>query len=401
MVVADETGGFKRMLPIGDYSTIDATPESVKVDENGDGGRSQIIQLKGQVGTDVPILSTLPVVRQAPPWREDGEWLAVNLRELFPGVLVTAMAVDGENQLWIGSTLGLIKYDGFEYVLYSLLEQDGLSIDQMGFDPAGGLWIVDVRRGVYRFEEGQLSAFDFMDPALLRLDELMVGEDGAVWFGGMLGIVCYQGGRFRLVEAIQNYRIAAAKSIAVSSQGSLWIAGPSNRLHRYFNGRLEEVPGWQQDRAIQRASYGSLGTDSANHIYLNGAEGQLLRFDDGVKVSEIQRSELARLDESIVELVVHGPDRVWTAGGDVHRITSDGMSHSGKQLGLEFSEIEQIAIETVSHCLASLCLQYQTAKLYISRHSLYYTFNVCLLVRRRKMFECELKMRENKMIISK
>ncbi len=342
MIVADEEGRFERLLPVGDYSTLAASPDQIQIEATS-AARSIELTLDSHEGHSVPLLAASPVVKQALSWGGMGEWLAVDLRELYPGILVTAVAIDADEELWFGSNIGLFHYDGFEYVHYPLLETNGLHFDQMEFDHLGRLWIVDSNRGVFRFEGGHLTDFADLDPILLRMDELFVADDGAVWFVGMLGGACFREERFQLLETVGGYRIAGAESIVISSQGSVWIAGPSNRLHRYFDGRLEEVPGWEQDRTLLRASYGSLTVDSFNRIYVNAKGGRIMKYDDAGALEEVQVAAIASLGDSIVELELGAHGSLWAVGtSDVFQIGSNGEVLSGNELGLEFSSVDRV-----------------------------------------------------------
>ena len=343
LVVGDENGEFEKRFPAGPYEIAGATIDSLELRDSGGVASVQVLERAIDQRSVVPWLESAPLKVRAPDWAQDGEWLTANLRELFPGIVVGALAVDKDEILWVGTNLGLFTYDGFEYIHYPVSgDGAGFSFDRMVFDASGLLWIVDRSRGLFVFEEGKLFEFRSFGRLLLRLNDLFVSKDGDVWIAGMMGVLRYSDDRFQMASSVGNYRLAAAQSIVVSSQGSLWIAGPSNRLHRYFGGALDMIDGWKQDRSILRGSYGSLAADGANQVYLNAADGVVLCFRDAPDSAEITRTEQARLGGSITELVVRSDGDLWAAGETVNRIAQGRVIHSAREAGLLSLSIDSV-----------------------------------------------------------
>ena len=295
----------------------------------------------------VPMLSPAPTVIQAPDWVQDGQWFSANLRELFAGILVSSIAVDDKGELWIASNLGLFRYDGFQYVHFDMNVDGGLGTDlKLVFDKQGRLWMIDYRKGIFLFEEGQLYHFELGPGVFDYLADVFVAEDGSVWFCGQLGVFRFQNGRFQIVESHENYRLAAGKAVGISSQGSLWIAGPSNRLHRYYKDQLAEVPGWNQDRSILRKSYGSFAFNRSNEFYLNARDGQILRFEDAPLLDDIQSQEVGQMVGGIKDLAFDHHERVWGAGQSAYRLDRNRNRFSASDSGLIFSDVESVVSDS-------------------------------------------------------
>ena len=343
LIVGDENGRFEKVLPTGDYDVLGTRKGTLKLRETDSASSSRMLYRSKDLRSVVPWFEGAPTKVQSSAWGQDGEWLTANLREVYPGLVVGALAVDADERLWIGTNLGLFVYDGFDYTHYKLSEAGaGFFIEQMVFDSIGQLWIIDRARGLFVFDQGKLFQFSFLSNLLLRLNDVVVSEDGDIWLAGMMGVLRFNDERFQLATSVGNYRLAAAQSIAVSSQGSLWIAGPSNRLHRFFGGILEEIDGWKQDRAIRRDSYGSLAVDRSNQVYLNAADGLVLCFQDALDSSQINKTKKAELGGSITDLAVHDGGDVWATSESVFRISHGRVIRSLREAGLLTMEIDSV-----------------------------------------------------------
>ncbi|MBT5706222.1 MAG: hypothetical protein HOI66_07855, partial [Verrucomicrobia bacterium] len=284
-----------------------------------------------------------PTIIRAPDWEQDGQWFSANLRELFSGIIVTSIAVDDAGDLWVGSNLGVIHYDGFHYVHYNPNLTGGLGTDlKLVFDAKGRLWVMDYRAGVFVFEDGQIYQFEFGPGIFDYIDGVFAADDGSVWFCGQLGVFRFYEGRFQVLGSHENYRFAGGNAVALTSQGSLWVAGPSNRLHRYYEDHLVEVPGWKQDHSKPRKSLGSIAVDRSNSLFLSALGGQIIRFDDGPQLGDIKQKLVGEIGVSIGRLAIDQRGAIWAAGKSAYRIVPERDVSSATESGLLFSSVETV-----------------------------------------------------------
>ena len=348
MIVGDGQNRFQSRLPEGRYRVPSSKKEIIDLGNSISASTSEYsIELVDERRSLVPLRSSTPTIVQAPDWEQDGQWFSANLRELFPGIIVTAIAVDKAGELWIASNLGVIHYDGFQYVHYNPVVDGGLGTDlKLVFDSNGRLWVVDYLNGMFVFEEGQFYKFELGPGVFDYLDCAFAADDGSVWFSGQLGVFRFFEGRFQIVGSHENYRFAGAKSVAITSQGSLWVAGASNRLHRYYKDQLVEVPEWEQDRSEPRKSLGSIAVDRDNSLFLNALGGLIIRFDDGPQVGDIRREVMGEIGESIGKLAIDQRGGVWAGGGSAYRVVGGRDVFSAAESGLLFSSVEGIVPAT-------------------------------------------------------
>lgn len=223
MVVGDRQNRFQTRLPEGRYRVPSSKEEFLDLGNSISASSPEYsIELIDERRSLVPMRSATPTIIQAPDWEQDGQWFSANLRELFAGIIVTSIAVDEAGELWIASNLGLIHYDGFQYVHYDPIVEEGLGMDlKLVFDLNGRLWVIDYLTGVFVFEEGQFYQFELGPGIFDYLDGVFAADDGSVWFCGQLGVFRFCEGRFQVLGSHENYRFAGGNAVALTSQGSL------------------------------------------------------------------------------------------------------------------------------------------------------------------------------------
>jgi ligand-binding sensor domain-containing protein/signal transduction histidine kinase len=122
----------------------------------------------------------------------------------FPAEAIHAICQSADGFLWIGTERGLVRFDGFSFVLIQRpipdLPMSG-PVRGLETDAEGGMWIV------------------LDGPHLLR----------------------YREGRFEDAYARFGLKEHAFTAISKDSEGGLLLAGLSSRIFRYYNGKLETI----------------------------------------------------------------------------------------------------------------------------------------------------------------
>jgi len=169
----------------------------------------------------------------------------------FPSGYVYAITQTSDGYLWIGSSWGLIRYDGLGFSL--MRETDHRSpanfpVLGLAKDEAGQLWVVDDVTHLFRYTGGRLSG-PMPDSGLHRhrLALVTTNQHGSLVFASELqGIVAYEQGTRRVVldaGAMPNWPTA----IAQTADGTYWIGTRDEGVLRFKpNGgvpRIEPVAG--------------------------------------------------------------------------------------------------------------------------------------------------------------
>lgn len=344
VVVSETEGRFDRLLPEGRYRVPSGELGEFQLD--ADSATTEFsFSLKEQRRQKVSVIGGSAQSVEAAEWRADGQWFVANLREVFSGILIQDLAVDSRSDLWIGSNWGWVKYDGFAYTRYQPMVDGGaITFSAVAVDGEGRVWGADRTRGLFVLEGESVYLISNPHGIFREINELMVDDQGMLWIAGFNGVARYKDGRFKLIDEIDHYRFAAAHSVAVSRQGSLWVAGPSNRMHRYFEGKLDQIDAWQQDRSVLSDTYGHLQVDQANRVFVNAAGGIVQSYADHPDIGSVVASSSPGVGEGITEFGWDGRE-FWSVGAGGYRFNQAGRVESFSDLGLRFSAVNQVAVD--------------------------------------------------------
>lgn len=235
----------------------------------------------------------------------------------LPEDIVQALAETPDGYLWIGTTGGLVRFDGTRFVLLqspalpsSMVNSifcltpsadgslwvgtEGGGLLHLGkgapttYGPAqgltdgfvrsvledrhGGVW-VGTDHGLFRIDGNRANRVEMppgVDP--LAVHAITEGRDGRIWVGGshLLSIDDGRIGTYRLPGTYSSNRV---KSILQSADGTLWV-GTVGGLDRMAHGAFERVPEIHDTvRTLRQTGDGSLwiGTISSGlWIYRDG-----------------------------------------------------------------------------------------------------------------------------------
>ena len=156
----------------------------------------------------------------------------------LPEQTVQAFAQTPDHYLWIGTTGGLLRFDGAHFTLFD-----------HGNTP--------------QLEENSVFA-------------LLTSRDGSLWIGTEGGgLVRYQGGKFRAYGAADGLSDGFVRALFEDRGGTLWV-GTDNGLLRFAAGRLVRVDG---DGDIPALAVHAIAEDQLGGLWVGGS--RLLRLDRG------------------------------------------------------------------------------------------------------------------------
>ncbi|MBM3883657.1 MAG: hypothetical protein FJ387_28785 [Verrucomicrobia bacterium] len=211
----------------------------------------------------------------------------------FTNDFCKALAEDLDGNLWVGAREGLLCRRQGAFELYSV--KDGLGdneIAALAVGPDGSVWI-GTGGGVGRFVAGRFAGY--VNPAVSKqvVYALGHGPDGGLWVG-------YEEGLWRLEPATGEFtckwsgpagdRRHEARLVAclqVDRQGQVWFGTPSG-LYRWAAG---EVVAFTEHTGLAPGSVRSILEDAQGGLWVV-ADGELYRFENGRFVSLDLRSRL-------------------------------------------------------------------------------------------------------------
>ncbi|MGB6133147.1 MAG: two-component regulator propeller domain-containing protein [Acidobacteriaceae bacterium] len=242
----------------------------------------------------------------------------------LPEQTVQAFAQTPDHYLWVGTTGGLLRFDGARFRLFDRSNTPQLkenSVFALLVSRDGSLWIGTEGGGLVRYRQGQFRAYDASDGLSDEfVRALFEDRGGTIWVGTDNGLLRYAAGRLVRVDGNGKIPAIAVHAIAEDHQGGLWVGG--SRLLRLYKGEVREYQlegggSLNRVKSILETKDGTIwvGTVSGLHRLLPGAKQfelvpgitqtvRVLRqtLDGSLWVGTIGRGILRRNDGQFTEI---------------------------------------------------------------------------------------------------
>ncbi|MFC1716789.1 sigma 54-interacting transcriptional regulator, partial [Candidatus Poribacteria bacterium] len=218
---------------------------------------------------------------------KQGTWRTYDVTDGLPGEPYCLLQ-DKDGYLWIGTTAGLCRYDGAEFVIYTTAHGlAGNRVWALCEDDQGYLWI-GTTTGLCRYDGTEFVIYaaihELADNYARRV--LCKDDQGKIWIGTDHGLCCFDGDRFTTYTTTDGLLDDAVFALCSGSQGRIWIV--TDRGLSCFDGQQFmtyniDVTPWS---TICEDSHGRLWITSAykgKGVYcFDGQQFKTYTSDDGL-----------------------------------------------------------------------------------------------------------------------
>ena len=147
----------------------------------------------------------------------------------LPENTVQAFAQTPDNYLWIGTSGGLVRFDGANFVLYNSDNVPAMhenSIFCLTVARDGTIWAGTDGGGLLRYRSGVFRTYGAAQGLANEFVRSVVeAHDGVIWVGTDDGLYRMEGDRLRRVDGTGKVPKLAVHAIREDREGGLWVGG--------------------------------------------------------------------------------------------------------------------------------------------------------------------------------
>jgi ligand-binding sensor domain-containing protein/signal transduction histidine kinase len=152
-----------------------------------------------------------------------------NASDGLPEQTIQAFAQTPDGYLWIGTTGGLVRFDGAHFVVFDRQSTPALhenSVFCLKVSHDGSLWIGTEGGGLARYAHGQFRSWTTHD-GLSNDFVRTIAEDaaGRIWVGTDNGLLRLEGEGFVRIDGTGDIPTLAVHALYSDRAGSLWVGG--------------------------------------------------------------------------------------------------------------------------------------------------------------------------------
>lgn len=153
--------------------------------------------------------------------------------EGIPQSSVSGLALDDDGYLWLGTLLGLSRFDGDTFVTYARSRASDPSDTAM--KGRLGSWMLWPVEGLARVLPGSRPERALVD-SNLPIYHLAVGPADTVWVGTLFEVRRLEGRRWAPVGGVPDSAVGEVRTVRLGPRGELWVGG-TRGLVRLSRGR--------------------------------------------------------------------------------------------------------------------------------------------------------------------
>jgi ligand-binding sensor domain-containing protein/signal transduction histidine kinase len=159
----------------------------------------------------------------------------------LPSDSVTAIIQTHDGFLWVGTSAGLVRFDGVKFTglqLVAFSTNKQVIITALCEDSHGSLWIGTQENGLFEVAAGAVRHYVSQDGLLDdNVTSLAADSRGQVWIGSKLGLNLWTGHGFKSFTMRDGLLDDLVSGVNVARSGTVWITTRAG-MCRFIDGRI-------------------------------------------------------------------------------------------------------------------------------------------------------------------
>ena len=215
----------------------------------------------------------------------------------LPADSVTAIIQTRDGFLWVGTSAGLVRFDGVKFTAVKLVKGEtnaSVRVTALCEDSHGGLWIGSQQDGLFHLEPGAVRQYRVPNGLLNdNVTSLAADGQGFVWIGTKSGLNLYTGQEFKSFTLRDGLPDELVSGVHVARSGTVWITTRAGMcrfidghiapyaLQTESQGRSPEYLGAYEDRRGNLWAFGDT-------YLINLAEGKRFNYFRGNEATSVR-----------------------------------------------------------------------------------------------------------------
>jgi ligand-binding sensor domain-containing protein/signal transduction histidine kinase len=255
----------------------------------------------------------------------------------LPHGFISSMIQDNAGFLWIATTNGLTRWDGYRFRTYKPQINDNNSISDivilaLHIDPHGRMWIGTATGGLLRYETAQdnFTRFAIGPGGLSHPSVTSICDDGSggLWLATGAGLNHLEAGSDRITQMPRNdakfgeLPESRLRSVLRTQDGSVWVGSPKGLLHRppgslRFNPVKLTHPAGTPETATQAIGINTLFEAGDNRLWIGTNNSGAFWYDFKDKqihsLREINSNDPQIATDPVLAILEPHPGQMWFA----------------------------------------------------------------------------------------
>ncbi len=251
-----------------------------------------------------------------------------------------ALAQTPDGYLWIGSEVGLVRFDGARFTLFdkrTVPQMQSNEISALLVDHAGALWIGTHGGGLTCLRNGVFTGYHSQQGLNSEaIQALYEDRDGNLWIGtDGEGVFRYHNGRFQSYTKQNGLSDNTVFSICSDQQGGLWI-GTHSGVSRWNHGKITTLA---TARGLPLGNVRSVFSDRSGSVWIGTNGAGLIKFSNGTFKTYTSANGLT--SNSIWSIHQDSAGTMWfgTGGGGVTRLVNDTFTPYTQKEGFSGEDV--------------------------------------------------------------